>query len=251
MAATIIGKNYFTMRFHLDDKPETIYFNLRKKATLGLFNLKNPNKSLETVVIFNKDGKFKKGANIIQLRVDNKNHPLYKIVNKLEIKRKKFFWANRYRMTVAASKNGKHYGDALWTDFRTRILSEKKAANVFKKFAHKNFETCLGRTAAELILFLGDRRFLICPEKDPRNKDGTCKTGLDPYGYSTSAKLNENLEKRNNWIMKTCPKLTEDEKIKKMIKKESLCRGMSGNQIIRHLGKKPFFVCNVDHIAVV
>ena len=47
--------------------------------------------------------------------------------------------------------------------------------------------------------------------------------------------------------MKTCPKLTEDEKIKKMIKKESLCRGMSGNQIIRHLGKKPFFVCNVDH----
>ena len=248
LAATIIGKKYFTMRFDLNDVPETVFFNLRKKATLGLFNLKNPNKSLETVVIFNKDGKFKKGRNIIQLRVDDKNHPLYKIVNKLEIKRKKLFWANRYRMTVAASKNGKHYGDALWTDFRTRILSEKKAVEVFKQFAHKNYETCLGKTATELILFLGDRQFLVCPEKEPRNKDGTCKNGMNPYGHSASADMKENLEKRNDWIMKTCPKLTEDEKIKKMIKKENICLGMSGNQIIRYLGKRPFYACNPDHV---
>ena len=122
------------MGFNLNEKPETIFFNLRSKATLGFFK----NKSLETVVIFNKDGKFKKGTNIIQLRVDDKNHPLYKIVSKLKVKKRKFFWANRYRMTVAASKNGKHYGDALWTDFRTRILSDKKAVEVFKKFTHKS-----------------------------------------------------------------------------------------------------------------
>ena len=242
LTASLIGKKFFTIRFSLKKKPKTLYFNLRRKETLNFFK----NKSLETIVIKNDKGQFKEGLNIIQFRIEDRNHPLHSIVEHLVIKKRTLLWANRYRLTMAASENGMHYGDAEWTDFRTRILKGDKAVQEFKKFTNKNFEICLGKTAAELILFLGDRQFFVCPKDDERNEDSTCKRGLNPYKHSKNKSKKENTELRNEWIIKNCPKTSEAEKIKKLTEKRNVCRGMNGKSIITHLGKKPFYMCDLE-----
>ena len=61
----------------------------------------------------------------MQFFIKDKEHELYPIVSKLKIKKRHVFWASRYRLTMAASKNGLHYGDVDWSDFRTRSVSDK------------------------------------------------------------------------------------------------------------------------------
>ena len=155
------------------------------------------------------------------------------------------FWASRYRLTMAASKNGLHYGDVDWNDFRTRTVSSKRAIKDFLKFSKNDQELCLGKTAAELIIFLEDRKFIICPKNAKRNNDGTCTEGMTPYDYYSNRSKDENLKKRNEWIISKCPKLHKDEEVRKMVEKRNICGGKSGQQIIKIIGKNPFYICKV------
>jgi hypothetical protein len=238
--ATIIGTDYFRLSFFLKEVPKTIFFNLRSKNTLGILT----NKSLATVILENKGGRFKKGLNVMQFFIKDRQNDLFPLMDKLKIRKKHAFWASRYRLTVAASDNGLHYGDVDWSDFRTRTVSSKRAIKKFLKYSKNDQELCLGKTATELILLLEKRKFLICPLKAARHSDGTCKEGMTPYDYYSNRPEEENLKKRDDWIIKKCPKLTEEKTIREMTKKQNVCLGKSGHQLIKMIGDKTFYVCD-------
>ena len=130
----------------------------------------------------------------------------------------------------------------------TGVTSERdlfpiKAIKDFVKFSKDDQELCLGKTAAELIVFLEDKKFLVCPKNAKRNQDGTCVQGMTPYDHYSNRPKNENLKKRNEWIISKCPKLHKDEEIKKMVKKRNICLGKSGQQLIKMIGNKAFYIC--------
>jgi hypothetical protein len=60
---------------------------------------------------------------------------------------------------------------------------------------------CLGKSPTELISILGTRPFYVCPEKFPKNPDGTCISGIIPYQLEIEE---DNLNSRNEWIIKYC-----------------------------------------------
>jgi hypothetical protein len=236
--AEILGKVYIRFMFHLDKVPKTVFFNLQKKNTIGDFT----NKSLGTVVMESKLGRFKKGLNTIHLPVKGSNHPLHALVNQLDIK-KTVFLPDQFKLNIAASLDGYRYGVVDHSLFRLRYFNDKKALEKFTKYSVKELDLCLGRTAANLILFLADRRLLICPESADRNMDGTCKKGMTPYDHFANRPEEENLKKRNDWIYKNCPVEGPEQYVQKIVNQYNVCRGKSARYIIKSLGNKTFYVC--------
>ncbi|TDJ03792.1 MAG: hypothetical protein E2O68_09395 [Deltaproteobacteria bacterium] len=236
--AEILGKMYIRFMFHLDKVPKTVFFNLQKKNTIGLFT----NKSLGTVVMENKHGRFKKGLNIIHLTVKGSNHPLHALVNQLNIK-KAVFLPDQFKLNVAASLDGYRYGVVDHNLFRLRYFIDPKALEKFTKYSIKELDLCLGRTAANLMLFLGDRRLLICPDSSPHNLDGTCKRGMTPYDHYKNRPEEENIKRRDKWILKNCPVEGPEQYVQRIVNQYNVCRGRSGRDIIRNLGGRTFYVC--------
>lgn len=236
--AELLGKQYIRFMFHLDKVPKTVFFNLQKKNTIGLFT----NKSLGTVVMENKRGRFKKGQNIIHLTVKGSNHPLHALVNQLDIK-KTVFLPDQFKLNVAASLDGYRYGVVDHNLFRIRYFNDPDALKKFTKYSVKELDLCLGRTAANLILFLAERPLLICPENDVRNMDGTCKKGMIPYAHYKNRPEEENNKRRNDWIFKNCPVEGPKEYVEKIVSQYNICKGRSAPYIIKHLDNHTFYVC--------
>ena len=236
--AEILGAVYIRFIFHLNKTPKTVFFNLQRKDILGVFT----NKSLGTIVMDNDRKIFKKGENIIHLKINNKKHPLNALVNQLEIS-KTVILPDRYKINIAASEDGYRYGVFDDSLFRLRYFRDSKALENYNKLSVRELNLCMDKTAAELILFLGERRFLVCPKKAPRNEDGTCKSGMTPYDYISNRSKEYNIRLRNKWIMENCPKEGPDEYIQKIVSKDNICMGKSGPEIIKMLGDKMLYVC--------
>jgi len=240
-----LGKLYIKISFDLDDTPKKMFFNLEKKDIVFEFT----KKSMETIVIENKTGFFqkkifKKGKNRFLFKLSNKKHPLYPLVAKLDLSGK--HRTRRYQVNVAASKDGKVFGNYETSIFGVYPTQSEKFLEGYIDALKKEENLCLGKAASELVLFLGNRQYLVCPEMSPKKLDGTCQRGFTPYGHYTNRPLKDNLERRNQWIMKHCPRLGTDEYTKMMISKENVCRGKTAVEIIDLIGEEQFFVCPKD-----
>jgi len=144
---------------------------------------------------------------------------------------------------VAASLDGKRYG---WTDtefFRLVFTEDSSGLKKYISYTIEDFDFCLGRGALDLILFLGDRPLMICPETTPHNPDGTCISGMFPYDHFKNRSLKENIAKRNEWIIKKCPKEGTEEFISRVIQIDNVCMGKNARDLIAFLGDRTFYVC--------
>jgi hypothetical protein len=242
--AKIVGQAYFKVNFHLEKKPKKVFFKLELKNLLGIFN----NKTLETLVIENKDGLFKKGLNSFIFYLTDKKHILYPLAK--PIKFYKFgFMGNKYRISIASSEDGIHFGDVSSHYFRARPLYHKSKLKSLRKLTQKQTLDCLGKTSDELIFYL-DRMevkdHLICLQKSAREKDGRCKKGLPPY-IKIPGMVDKNRKKRNNWIIEHCPKVIDKEDIKRLVNRKDSCRGKKYKYISKEIGNDIFYVCDYWH----
>jgi len=237
-----LGKLYLRISFNLEETPEKVFFNLGKKNIL----IELRERSIDTVVVENKGGffgkkLFKKGKNRLLFKISNKKHPLYPLAKRLDLTQKRM--PKRYQLNVAASKDGRNFGSYETGIFGIYPTQSKKFLEGYLELLRKEENLCLDRAASELILLLGNRKFLVCPENAPKNLDGTCKDGFTPYGHFSNKPVKENVARRNEWIMKNCPKLGSEEYVKSVIKTSNICRGKTAMQIIDIMGSDPFYVC--------
>ena len=93
------------------------------------------------------------------------------------------------------------------------------------------------------MLFLQDKPLMICPEIAPRNPDGTCVSGMYPYDHFKNRPLEENIVKRNEWILKNCPLEGSKEFIERVISIDNVCMGKKAQELIAFLGDRTFYVC--------
>jgi hypothetical protein len=243
----VLGKLYLKISFDLEDTPKKVFFNLDKKETfMDMFE-----RSVETIVVENKTGffkkpLFKKGHNKILIKISDKIHPLFPLAKKLDLTGK--HRTRRYQLNVAASKDGKTFGHYDHSIFGVYPTQSEKFLDGFIEVLRKDENLCLGKAASELILFLGDKKYLVCPENAPKKADGTCVDGFTPYGHFTNSPLKDNLKRRDDWIMKNCPRLGSDQYEKMIIEKTNICQGKTGVMIIDSIGDDPFFVCPKDSL---
>jgi|GEM_PF-4920306 len=237
-----LGKLYLKISFNLEETPEKVFFNLGKN---DLFvDLKQ--RSIETVVINNtsrlfKRNLFKKGKNNILFKIANKKHPLYPLAKKIDLSQRLF--SRKYELNVSASKDGVNFGNYETSVFSVYPTQSEKFLDGYIELLQKDEGLCLGKAASELILLLGNRKYLVCPENAEKRSDGTCKKGMVPYGHFSNQSLKDNLKRRNQWIMKNCPKLGSQKFTEMIIKSENICRGKTALQIIDMIGDAPFYVC--------
>lgn len=237
-----LGKLYLKVIFDLDETPKKVFFNLEKKDII--FDFKQ--KSMETFVIENKvrlfqKRIFKKGKNRFLFKISNKKHPLYPLAQKLDLGGR--VRTRRYQVNVAASKDGEVFGSYETALFGVYPTQSEKFLEGYIEMLQKEENICLGKAASELILFLGNKKHLICPENAPKKIDGTCQEGFTPYAHFANRPLEANLKRRDQWIMKNCPRLGSNEYAKMMIKQENVCRKKTATQIIDLIGENQFFVC--------
>jgi hypothetical protein len=231
------------MTFYLDKVPETVFFNLQKTNLSGSLT----NASLGSVVLRNKNQMFKVGKNVIMVKLNDRRHPLNNLINQLETK-KSIFIPNQYRFNIAASLDGKRYGYTTSDYFRLIFTEDPRSLKKYIAYTLEDFDLCLGKGALDLILLLGDRPLMMCPETAPHNTDGTCVSGMYPYDYFANRPLEENLVKRNEWILKKCPKEGTDDFIKRTIHIDNVCMGKRANELISILGDRIFYVCPPKHL---
>lgn len=237
----LVSNEWVRIILAFDREPKAVFFTLEQSNLTGVLS----NKPLGSVVISNKNNQFKPGNNIIMVKIGGNQHPLNNLINQINVK-KRLVLPNQYRLGVAATADGKRYGHTANPLFRLIYTENRKELEKYIKYTAEDFELCLGRSALNLILFLEKRPLLVCPAKASRNSDGTCVEGMYPYDYFKNAPLQKNLEKRDAWILKNCPKEGNDEYIQKITQVESVCMQKSPSEIIQLLGTRPFYVCPVD-----
>ncbi len=238
LVAELISNEYLRITFYLDKVPETVFFNLQKTNLAGSLT----NASLGSVVIKNHNQMFKKGKNVMMVKLHDRRHPLNILINQLETK-KSLLIPNQYKFSVAASLDGKKYGYTTSDFFRLIYTEDPKSLGKFIAYTLEDFDLCLGRGALDLMLFLGDRPLMMCPETAPHNPDGTCVSGMYPYEFFINRPLEENIAKRNEWILKKCPLEGSESFIKKVIDIDNVCMGKKGQELIALLGERTFYVC--------
>lgn len=242
LSARIIGSQYFRVSFQLEKEAKAVFFHLATSNFLGFLT----DKSKSTVVVENKNNMFKKGLNIIQVKLSNKEHPLYPLYSK--IKPVKRFFFNGYLLGVAASKDKKNYGLMDYSRFDSMIVNDPNELENFNKTTIKEEQICTGRFASELILLLGDNPLRVCPD-NLKQSNGICKPGegIIPYSWYKNRALAENIKARDKWIIDHCPRMEERDKIKKYLSKTIICSSRTGKSLIKILkDDEPFYVCSSD-----
>jgi hypothetical protein len=241
LVVELVSNEWVRIIIAFDREPKAVLFTLEKYNLTGVLS----NMPLGSVVISNKMNQFKPGNNIIMVKIGGNQHPLNSLFNQINVK-KRFFLPNQYRLGVAATLDGKRYGYAANPYFRFIYTESPKAIEKYIKYTAEDFELCLGRSAINLILFLEKRQLLICPQKAPKNPDGTCVEGMYPYDFLKNAPLGENIKKRNAWIFNNCPKEGDEKYIQKITQVESVCMKKNPTEIIQLLGTRPFYVCPAE-----
>ena len=239
--AKVVGQAYLKINFNLEKVPKKVFFNLALKNLTGFIN----NRSLKTLVVENEKKRFVKGLNSIVFLLTDKKHFLYPLGEK--IKFYKFgFIGNKYRVSVAATEDGIHYGDVSSYYFRAKPVYHKSKLKSLKKWSNAKKRNCLGKTADELILYLESNNIedhLTCPRLSKREKDGRCKRGVVPYVKIIGMK-EENKERRNKWIMDHCPMVMDTEDLKRLTDKKDYCQNKKSSEIIKIIGNDIFYVCD-------
>jgi hypothetical protein len=238
LVAELISNEYVRLTFYLDKEPQTVFFNLQKTNLSGSLT----NASLGSVVMKNNNHIFKQGKNVIMVKLHDRRHPLNNLVNQLKTK-KSLFIPNQYKFSVAASLDGKKYGYSTSDFFRLIYTEDPKSLGKYIAYTLEDFDLCLGRGALDLMLFLGERPLIMCPETAPHNPDGTCVSGMYPYDFFKNRPLEENIAKRNEWILKKCPLEGSEKFIKRVIDIDNVCLGKKAQDLIGLLGDRTFYVC--------
>lgn len=242
LVVELVSNEFVRLYFYLDKEPQTVFFNLQKTNLSGSIT----NASLGSVVMKNDKKIFKVGKNVMMVKLKDRRHPLNHLINQLETK-KSIFIPNQYRFNIAASLDGKRYGWTTSDYFRLIFTEDTESLRRYVAYTLEDFDLCLGRGALDLILFLGDRQLMVCPEAAPHNPDGTCITGMYPYDYFKNRPKEENLARRNEWILKKCPREGTSEFISKIIAMDNVCLGKKANELISILGDRIFYVCPPNH----
>ena len=239
--AKVIGQGYLKINFNLEKVPKKVFFNLELKNLTGILT----NRSLKTLVVENEKKRFVKGLNSIVFFLNDKKHFLYPLGEK--IKFYKFgFIGNKYRISVAATEDGIHYGDVSSYYFRAKPVYHRTKLKSLKKWSGIKTRNCMGKTADELILYL-DRKNLedhiICSRIGRRDEDGRCIKGIAPYVKIIGMKK-ENRERRNKWIIDNCPMVMDEEDLKRLTDKKDYCQNKKASEIIKIIGKDIFYICD-------
>jgi hypothetical protein len=238
LISEIISNQYIRFIFDLDKDPYSLFFNVQKVNLTGSLT----NVSLGAVVMENKNKIFKKGRNIIMVKIGDNRHPLNNLINQMEVK-KSLTMPNQYRIDIAGSLDGKKYGWTTSNLFRLIYTQDPKSLKKFINYSIQDFNLCMGRTALNLILFLEKRPLLVCPENAPRHQDGTCETGMYPYDHFNNRPIEENLVKRDAWILTHCPVEGNEEFITKTIAQNNVCMGKKASELISFLGNRILYIC--------
>lgn len=81
-----------------------------------------------------------------------------------------------------------------------RLIGDYYLAEVLK-----NENICQGYTAPQIIKFLGEFPFYVCPKKDTnRDQNRLCIAGMIPYNYDSNSKDLFNIRSRDEWLAKNC-----------------------------------------------
>ena len=241
LTANVIGQSYFKVNFNLEKIPKKVFFKLESKNVSGIFT----NKTLKVLVVDNEKKRFKKGLNSFIFFLNDKKHFLFPITEKVKFYKFGFF-GNKYRLSVAGSDDGIHFGDLSRVYFRAKPVYHKTKFKTLKKWSEGRIKDCLGKSADELIFYLNKNKIedhRICFKKSIRHWDGRCKIGVVPY-VKIIGMYKKNMENRNKWIMENCPRALDKEDLKRLMSYEDICQGKKADAIIKEIGNRIFYVCD-------
>ncbi len=241
LTANVIGQSYFKVNFNLEKIPKKVFFKLESKNITGALT----NKTLKVLVVDNEKERFKKGLNSFVFFLNDKQHFLYPVAEKIKFYKLGFF-GNKYRLSVAGSEDGIHFGDLSRVYFRAKPVYHKTKLKTLKKWSEGRTKDCLGKSADELIFYLDKNKIedhKICFKQSRRHWDGRCKIGVTPYVKIIGMKK-KNMKNRNEWIIENCPRVLDKEDLNKLLNEKDICRGKKANEIIKDIGKNIFYICD-------
>ena len=182
----------------MEKTPKKVFFKLESKNITGALT----NKTLKVLVVDNEKERFKKGLNSFVFFLNDKKHFLYPVAKKIKFYKLGFF-GNKYRLSVAGSEDGIHFGDLSRVYFRAKPVYHKTKFKTLKKWSEGRTKDCLGKSSDELIFYLDKNKIedhRLCFKKSRRHWDGRCKIGVVPYIKIIGMKK-KNKKNRNEWIM--------------------------------------------------